>query len=237
MGTGTDYLMSMKVEEPRMNQTSKITGAYKQSENIYDDVLTRGKWWSRLYIDFFWGVSDIALSELILSWIPDDFSGRLLDVPVGTGVFTFEKYARIPLAQIIALDYSKNMLAQAIARQKRLGLDHIHCIQGDVGDLPLAQCAFDIVLSMNGFHVFPDKFRAFNETVRVLKKGGLFIGCFYIQGEHKRSDLIVKALLEKKGWFNGPFYTKEGLGQTLRQRYSNVELYSENAMAYFRCVK
>ena len=32
--------------------------------------------------------------------------------------------------------------------------------------------SFDIVLSMNGFHAFPDKKKAFRETHRVLKPGG-----------------------------------------------------------------
>lgn len=37
---------------------------------------------------------------------------------------------------------------------------------------------YDIVVSMNGFHAFPDKERAFRETWRVLKNGGTFIACF-----------------------------------------------------------
>ena len=67
--------------------SDKIKDPYRQTRNIYDDVLTRSKWWSRLYMDVFWGgIDDNEIAAKTLSYIPDDFSGKLLDVPVGTGV-------------------------------------------------------------------------------------------------------------------------------------------------------
>ena len=36
----------------------------------------------------------------------------------------------------------------------------------------------DTAVSMNGFHAFPDKQKAFHEIWRVLKPGGNFIACF-----------------------------------------------------------
>ena len=36
----------------------------------------------------------------------------------------------------------------------------------------------DTVVSMNGFHAFLDKQKAFHEIWRVLKPGGDFIACF-----------------------------------------------------------
>ena len=77
-----------------------ITNAYKFSENIYDDVLTQRSFLSKLYISLFWGVDDNKIAADVLSMIPDDFSGKLLDVPVGTGVFTDKKYRKLNTAQI-----------------------------------------------------------------------------------------------------------------------------------------
>lgn len=71
-------------------------------------------------------------------------------------------------------------------------------IQDDVGSLPMADESFDIVVSMNCFHAFPDKKRAFSETWRVLKTGGDFIGCFCIKGKSKRIDWLVRDILAKK---------------------------------------
>ena len=106
--------------------TDKIQTAYKASKNIYDDVLTQGNLFSRLYIRLFWsGTDDRKIARRVLSYIPGDFSGTLLDVPVGTAVFTERKWARLKNARITCLDYSIDMLAQA---EKRLrGYSHIQC--------------------------------------------------------------------------------------------------------------
>lgn len=177
--------------------TDKIQTAYEASKNIYDDVLTQGNLFSRLYIRLFWsGTDDRKIARRVLSYIPGDFSGTLLDVPVGTAVFTERKWARLKNARITCLDYSIDMLAQA---EKRLrGYSHIQCVQGDVGKLQMAGEAFDLVVSMNGFHAFPDKQKAFGETWRVLKLGGTFIACFYIWGKSRRTDWLVKTFSQKR---------------------------------------
>ena len=74
------------------------------------------------------------------------------------------------------------MLVQAKSRFEKHHISNVQCIQGDVGNLPFENQVFDVLVSMNGFHAFPDKEKAFSETFRVLKKGGMFIGCFYVKG-------------------------------------------------------
>ena len=214
----------------------KIQDAYESSKNIYDGVLTQGNFFSRMYIKLFWsGTDDNEIARKVLSYIPDDFSGKLLDVPVGTAVFTQRKWSSLKNAHITCLDYSTDMLEQA---KRRLdGQAHINFIQGDVGNLQMDDESFDIVLSMNGFHAFPDKQKAFRETFRVLKSGGDFIACFYIRGKSKRTDWLVRNILAKKGWFTPPFQTEEELKNTLQKMYKEVELHVDGSMAYFHCVK
>ena len=214
----------------------KIQDAYESSKNIYDGVLTQGNFFSRMYIKLFWsGTDDNEIARKVLSYIPDDFSGKLLDVPVGTAVFTQRKWSSLKNAHITCLDYSTDMLEQA---KRRLdGKAHINFIQGDVGNLQMDDESFDVVLSMNGFHAFPDKQKAFRETCRVLKSGGDFIACFYIRGKSKRTDWLVKNILAKKGWFTPPFQTEEELKNTLQKMYKEVELHIDGSMAYFHCVK
>ena len=214
----------------------RIQSAYHASKSIYDDVLTQGSFLSRQYIRFFWsGTDDNEISRVILSYIPDDFSGTLLDVPVGTAVFTEEKWRKLSHAKITCLDYSEDMLEKA---RYRLGdCNNISFVQGDVGALPLSNESCDVVLSMNGFHAFPDKKKAFKETFRVLKKGGLFIACFYIKGKSKRTDWLVKNILSKKGWFTPPFPTEDQLLRILHTLYSNVEYNVDGSIVYFRCRK
>ena len=150
-------------------------------------------------------------------------------------MFTQRKWTALKNARITCLDYSTDMLEQA---EKRLnGQAHIRCVQGDVGNLPMADESFDIVVSMNGFHAFPDKQKAFAETWRVLKPGGDLIACFYIRGKNKRTDWLVKNILAKKGWFTPPFQTEEELRDTLSKLYRQIDIHVDGSMVYFCCVK
>lgn len=214
----------------------KIKEAYQSSKNIYDDVLTQGNFFSRLYVKIFWsGTDDNAIARNVLSYIPDDFKGTILDVPVGTAVFTERKWKSLSAAQITCLDYSEDMIAQAKKRLQEC--TNVSCVQGDVGNLPMADNAFDIVLSMNGFHAFPDKDKAFQETWRVLKPGGKLIACFYIKGKSRITDWLVNNVLSKKGWFTPPFQTEEELRDTLKRLYKEIELHVDGSMVYFCCTK
>jgi ubiquinone/menaquinone biosynthesis C-methylase UbiE len=156
-------------------------------------------------------------------------------VPVGTGLFTAEKYRAMKNAKITALDYSQDMLEQAL--QRFSDLPNVTCVQGDVGKLPYADGEFDAVLSMNGFHAFPDKKAAFSETARVLKNGGTFLATFYIKKERWITDVMVNLVLARRGWFTPPFWTKTELEAILREYYHEVEIDNENSMIILRCVK
>ena len=83
----------------------KIQNAYETSKNIYDDVLTQRNIFSKLYIKLFWsGTDDNDIARKVLAYVPDDFSGNLLDVPVGTAVFTENKWSSLKNAPIVILD-------------------------------------------------------------------------------------------------------------------------------------
>ena len=218
--------------------SDKIKSSYKTSKNIYDDIITHNTWWSRLYNKVFWNdVNDNDIARSLLMHIPSAFSGKLLDVPVGTAVFTCQKYQSLPKADITCLDYSEDMLAQARTRFKANDIQNIKTIQGDVGDLPFEDNAFDIVLSMNGFHVFPDKKRAFQDTRRVLKSGGKFLACFYIRDRSKISDTLVKYILAPKGWFTPPFETSASLKTYLNKHYEIESYEVRGSIVLFSAIK
>ena len=218
--------------------SDNIKESYKQSKDIYDDVLTQSKWWSRLYIKVFWsGVDDNDIAKEVLKYIPDDFAGKLLDVPVGTAVFTHRKYAKMKRADITCLDYSTDMLEQAKQKFEKDGIENIEVLQGDVGALPFEDGTFDIVLSMNGFHAFPDKQKAYEETCRVLKRGGKFIACFYIRGKSKITDWLVASILAKKGWFTPPFDTAASLKARLETKYRIEDFHERGSMVWFCAAK
>ncbi|ATS06552.1 ubiquinone biosynthesis methyltransferase UbiE [Porphyromonas gingivalis] len=216
----------------------KQKNAYNRLTNHYDDVLTGRKWWSWLYMHCLWKTDDNIIAGSVLDMIPDGFEGRILDVPVGTAIFTYDKYRRMPQTEIVGLDYSQEMLDIAAMRFSAEQITNVSLLQGDVGSLPFPDAAFDLVLSMNGFHAFPDKDRAFAETFRVLRGRGLFCGCFYVKGERKPADWFVRKFLNKKGLFRPPHYTREEAIEKLRSLYGdNVEIRDARSLLVFKCTK
>ena len=114
----------------------KQSNSYKRMMEHYDDVLTGRKWWSRMYMRLVWKEDGNLLARKVLDFIPDDFHGRLLDVPVGTAIFTAGKYRRMKAAEIVGLDYSEEMIAIATLQKETEEIDNLSLVQGDVGELP-----------------------------------------------------------------------------------------------------
>ena len=225
-----------------MERKEAIRGAYRLTggSNFYDGMITcstfSGKAVCRLVWDMNKAENDAYL-EKAMAGIPENFSGKLLEVPVGTGILTMPLYQTLPQADITCLDYSSGMMGQAQEKAERLHLENVTFRQGDVGALPFADGAFDIVLSLNGFHAFPDKEAAYREVFRVLKSGGTFCGCFYVAGECKQSDWFVRHIYEKTGFFTPPYETVSSLKARLEGMYTDVDRGNLKSMAWFVCRK
>ena len=226
-----------------MTRKDQIRNAYRTTggqASFYDGMMTYSTWLGKAICRVVWnmdGEKNAAYLEKALSGIPEDFSGKLLEVPVGTGVLTMPVWQSLPQAEITCLDYSPDMMASAQEKAKRLGIANVAFTQGDVGALPFKDESFDIVLSLNGFHAFPDKEAAYGETYRVLKKGGTFCGCFYIKDECGRTDWFIRHLYQPKGFFTAPYETQSSLRERLSRMYEAAEVTAVEGIGCFRCRK
>jgi ubiquinone/menaquinone biosynthesis C-methylase UbiE len=215
----------------------RIKNGYKSVANLYDNYITGKNLFFKIIAKTVWGFTDKEYSQKLLEYIPNDFSGKLLDIPAGTGVLTIDKYSKINAAKIVCMDYSIDMLKIAKQRFDKNNLGNIECIQRDAGNIPFADEIFDTVISMNGFHAFPDKRKAFVEINRVLKNNGTLIGCFYIKGMVKRTDWFINKLFVKNGTFTPPFFDFNEVKEKLNENYEEIELWNMGSIICFKCRK
>jgi ubiquinone/menaquinone biosynthesis C-methylase UbiE len=96
---------------------------------------------------------------------------RLLDIGCGTGNFAMRAMEAFPRLQVIGLDLSGGMLAQAAPRCQ----SRFRVIQADSGKLPLADDLFDVVTCCHSFHHYPQQAQVVAEMYRVLRPGGRLI--------------------------------------------------------------
>jgi ubiquinone/menaquinone biosynthesis C-methylase UbiE len=106
----------------------------------------------------------------VVGWFDIGEGESVLDVGAGTGVLLpFLRRTIGHRGTLVAMDFSFNMLMQAIGRGRE---DEVALINAAVGAIPLKTARFDKVTCFSAFPHFPDKQRALAEMVRVLRKEG-----------------------------------------------------------------
>jgi ubiquinone/menaquinone biosynthesis C-methylase UbiE len=92
---------------------------------------------------------------------------RLLDVGCGTGLLSARIVRALPGCGVVGCDFSRGMLERAAARRRGA-----RWVRGDALRLPFADASFDVLVSTEAFHWFPDQPAALTEFRRVLEPGG-----------------------------------------------------------------
>lgn len=226
-----------------MRREEKIFTAYEgvgKLSALYDSMMTGSTILGRLALKIFWGLSDDEHKKFLtqaFAGVPKNFAGKLLEIPAGTGVLSLPIYKNLPNAEIICADYSESMLTAAKVHAEKINLSNVKFIQADVAKLPFSDEIFDVILSIDGFHVFPDKTAAYNEIFRVLKFGGIFCGCMYVTGENFRTDIFVKHFCNRAGFFTPPHENILSLESRLKNFYGQVEISNVKSFAGFICKK
>jgi len=107
------------------------------------------------------------LHDAVLAELSGATRPRLLDVGCGTGLLSERLCRALRPERIVGCDFSGGMLRHAAARNAGVGW-----VQGDAQALPFADGSFDVLVSTEAFHWFPDQQRALAEFHRVLAPGG-----------------------------------------------------------------
>ena len=110
-------------------------------------------------------------SQEILGWIVENLplrkNYRVLDVAAGTGHLS--RAIAPHVKEVVAIDITPEMIAQARSETARMKLGNIVIDEGDAEDLPYQDSSFDMVVSRLAIHHFENPRIQLSEMVRVCK--------------------------------------------------------------------
>lgn len=98
---------------------------------------------------------------------------RVLELGCGTGTTALRLTEAVE--QYTASDYSSQMIAIAKEKRAEAGAENLDLCIGQLGDGSLPDGPYDAILGFNILHLLPDRRLAFEEVVKKLRPGGLFI--------------------------------------------------------------
>jgi len=201
--------------QKRVNKAFESIAGRRYEKNVtgataYDRLVNQAMWGTTKFIPL--------LFELLDSVASDCEPGYFLDLPVGTGVFTAGEYSLQPNLEFIAADYNRGMLESALEKVRAEDFGNVMLVRTDVRSLPFADGTFSGALTMNGIDAFPDKSRALDELVRVLKPNGKLVGSTYVRGERLMTDLLMGRMGALFGFVTRPVYTEDELLAALESR-------------------
>ena len=163
---------------------------------------------------------------------------KVLDCGCGGGANMKRLLKKCPQGVVKGIDYSPVSVERARSLN-RAAIQEGRCVvwQGSVERIIFAKDWFDAVTAFETVYFWPDLPRCFQEVYRVLKPGGTFCGCFYVKGEHKRTDWFVRHVYEKAGFFTPPYETVSSLKARLEGMSADVDMGNLKSMAWFNCRK
>ena len=143
---------------------------------------------------------------------------RVLELGVGTGA-SFAAYPRD--CEVIGIDLTADMLAQARTKIVRNRWSHLQVMQMNALDLSFADNSFDYVMAFHTVTVVPDPVRMLAEAKRVCRPGGKIVIINHFTTDHPIIGPLTEALdpvTRRLGW-----QTKLRLEPFLRATDFNVE--------------
>ncbi|WP_411683151.1 class I SAM-dependent methyltransferase [Clostridium thailandense] len=138
-------------------------------------------------------------TDIISELVPSGKGLRALDIGTGAGFYAFLLY---DLGfEVTAVDYSQNMIDNAIKNSEKLGYKHIKFIKMDAQDLKFQDESFDLIISRNVTWTLPDPKKAYEEWCRVLVLGGKIMNfdANYGQG-FKLAEETGQSYKEMQNW-------------------------------------
>ncbi len=128
---------------------------------------------------------------------------QVLEIGFGNGNYFRELLGQAKELKLHGVDFSKDMVAEAIVRNKDLIANgNLQVVQATSDNMPFADALFDRIFCINVIYFWDDPSAHLREVRRVLKPGGTFTAVFRTRAAMEKMPFTQFgfAMYEKEDW-------------------------------------
>lgn len=201
-------------KEPDFTSIAQSTNHWKLTAAIYEDI------WRKRSLSLLSG-EDFPIEkehELLIEWIAPREGGLYLDLGCSTALYGRALKAAQKKAEIVALDFSFQMLEEARFKAEADQTD-LYLLRADGRELPFFSKTFDGIVMGGTLNELTEELKVLYEARRVIKEEGVFFMMHLI-----KADAWYGRLLQESVSIGGiRFWTVQESNELFRQAGFMVE--------------
>lgn len=216
---GDEYLVKNNIvdllgKSPAFTSLAQSTNHWKLTASIYEEI------WRRRSLTLLSG-EDFPLEkehELLIEWTSPKEGGLYLDVGCSTALYARALKAAQNKADVIALDFSMQMLEESKLKAEADQTD-LYLLRADARNLPFYSKTFDGLVMGGTLNELTEELKVLYEMRRVLKEDGVVFMMHLI-----KSDVWYGRLLQETAGIGGiKFWTVDESNKLFKQAGFKVD--------------
>jgi len=185
----SNNIIDMLEKDPEFTSIASSTNHWKLTAAIYEDI------WRKRSLSLLSG-EDFPIEkehELLIEWTEPTQKGLYLDLGASTALYGRALKAAQPDANIVALDFSMQMLEEARIKAEADETD-MFLVRADGREMPFFSKTFDGIVMGGTLNELSDPVKVLYEANRVLKKEGNFFLMHLIKSDAWYGRLLQESI-------------------------------------------
>lgn len=230
---GDEYTIKNNVidflgEDPVSMTWAQSSNHWKLTAAIYEDI------WRKRSLSILTG-EEFPIQkeqELLIEWLSPQAENYYLDIGCSTALYARLVKKAEPKAQIVALDFSRQMLEEARIKAEADQTD-LFLLRADARKLPFYGATFDGLMMGGTMNELTDPVKVLYEARRVIKKDGVFFMMHLV-----KADVWYGRLLQDSIGYGGiTFWTIEESNQMFeRAGFSVADQFSKGIVCFTKLI-
>ena len=166
------------IREPENLSLAQSTNHWRVTASLYEDL------WRKRSLSILSG-EDFPIAkeqELLIKWVSPGAGKTYLDIGCSTALYARTLKKEAPDSDIIALDYSSQMLEEARLKAEADETD-IYFLRADARNMPFFNKTFDGLVMGGTLNELTDELKVLFECRRIIKKNGVFFVMHLVRSE------------------------------------------------------